>query len=198
MNLHFITNVQLKNIIGKDLINNDNIAILELVKNAFDANAKRTDISFVNLKNNDDLSIEKYSSRTSRLIIRDNGVGMDINDIKNKWLNIAYSEKKKKSYQHNRMMAGAKGVGRFSCDRLGEFLNLYTKKEESSEFILLQLNWRQFEVDDEKKEIGSDVKIRADLFGLIGVLPFCSVKTVIRRLYYFSQISLPVSFLFSR
>lgn len=46
MNLHFITNVQLKNIIGKDLINNDNIAILELVKNAFDANAKRTDISF--------------------------------------------------------------------------------------------------------------------------------------------------------
>ena len=44
MNLHFITNVQLKNIIGKDLINNDNIAILELVKNAFDANAKRTDI----------------------------------------------------------------------------------------------------------------------------------------------------------
>ena len=51
MNLHFITNVQLKNIIGKDLINNDNIAILELVKNAFDANAKRTDISFVNLVN---------------------------------------------------------------------------------------------------------------------------------------------------
>ena len=49
MNLHFITNVQLKNIIGKDLINNDNIAILELVKNAFDANAKRTDISFHHL-----------------------------------------------------------------------------------------------------------------------------------------------------
>ena len=52
--------------------------------------------------------------------------------------------------------------------------------------------------NDEKKEIGSDVKIRADLFGLIGVLRFCSVKTVIRLLYYFSQINLPVSFLFSR
>ena len=51
-------------------------------------------------------------------------------------------------------------------------------------------------INDEKKEIGSDVKIRADLFGLIDVLLFCSVKTVIRRLYYFSQISLPVSFLF--
>ena len=53
-------------------------------------------------------------------------------------------------------------------------------------------------INDEKKEIGSDVKIRADLFGLIGVLLFCSVKTVIGHLYYFSQISLPVSFLFSR
>ncbi len=53
-------------------------------------------------------------------------------------------------------------------------------------------------INDENKEIGSDVKIRADLFGLIGVLLFCSVKTVIRHLYYFSQISLPVSFLFSR
>ena len=41
-------------------------------------------------------------------------------------------------------------------------------------------------INDEKKEIGSDVKIRADIFGLIG------------HLYYFSQISLPVSFLFSR
>ena len=53
-------------------------------------------------------------------------------------------------------------------------------------------------INDEKKEIGSDVKIRADLFGLIAVLLFCSASTVIRRLYYFSQISLPVSFLFSR
>ena len=44
--LHFKTNVQIKSIIGKDLINDDNIAILELVKNSFDADAKRVDISF--------------------------------------------------------------------------------------------------------------------------------------------------------
>lgn len=53
-------------------------------------------------------------------------------------------------------------------------------------------------INDDKKEIGSDVKIRADLFGLIGVLRFCNVKTVMRLLYYLSQINLPVSFLFSR
>jgi hypothetical protein len=39
--LNFKTNIQLKSIIGKDLINDDNIAILELVKNSFEAGAKK-------------------------------------------------------------------------------------------------------------------------------------------------------------
>ena len=62
-NLHFKTNVQIKSIIGKDLINDDNIAILELVKNSFDADAKRVDISFCNLKNNDDIMLCSYDRR---------------------------------------------------------------------------------------------------------------------------------------
>ena len=155
--LHFKTNVQIKSIIGKDLINDDNIAILELVKNSFDADAKRVDISFCNLKNNDDKidkKEESYTNQTSRLIIRDDGIGMDLTDIEDKWLNIAYSEKKNNSRQHNRMMAGAKGVGRFSCDRLGHFLNLYTRKK-GKNCILLKIDWRAFEIDDQKREVQS-------------------------------------------
>lgn len=152
--LHFKTNVQLKNIIGKDLINNDNIAILELIKNSFDADAKRVDISFVNLKENDDTDNQYYSDSTSRIIIRDDGVGMDLTDIRDKWLNIAYSEKKNRARQYNRMMAGAKGVGRFSCDRLGMYLNLYAKKKDSK-CVLLTIDWKRFEIDDESKEIQS-------------------------------------------
>ena len=155
MDLHFKTNIQLKSIIGKDLINDDNIAILELVKNSFDADAKRVDISFSNLKENDDKSIDSYSEKTSRLIIKDDGLGMNLDDIKNKWLNIAYSEKKQNTRQHNRMMAGAKGVGRFSCDRLGEFLNLYARKNDEKSYILLKIDWKMFEVEDENKEIQS-------------------------------------------
>lgn len=151
--LHFKTNVQIKSIIGKDLINDDNIAILELVKNSFDADAKRVDISFCNLKKNDDDN-KGFTDQTSRLIIRDNGIGMDLEDINEKWLNIAYSEKKNNSRQHNRMMAGAKGVGRFSCDRLGCFLNLYARKKDK-ECILLQIDWKEFEIDDKQKEIQS-------------------------------------------
>ena len=156
-NLHFKTNVQIKSIIGKDLINDDNIAILELVKNSFDADAKRVDISFCNLKNNDDKEGNKeypFSEKTSRIIIRDDGIGMDLSDIDDKWLNIAYSEKKSNSRQYNRMMAGAKGVGRFSCDRLGHYLNLYTRKK-GKECFLLKIDWSKFEIDDQKKEIQS-------------------------------------------
>ena len=159
--LHFKTNVQIKSIIGKDLINDDNIAILELVKNSFDADAKRVDISFCNLKSNDDKENDTFSENTSRLYIRDDGVGMDLTDITDKWLNIAYSEKKSRSRQFNRMMAGAKGVGRFSCDRLGQFLRLYAKKD-GKQCIVLNIDWRKFEIDDKTKEIQS-VEINYEL-----------------------------------
>jgi signal transduction histidine kinase len=153
--LHFKTNVQLKSIIGKDLINDDNIAILELVKNSFDADAKQVKVSFLNLKKNDDKRVEHFSSNTSRLIIQDDGVGMTFNDIRDKWLNIAYSEKKANKTQHKRRMAGAKGVGRFSCDRLGEYLNLYAKTKDDSSYYKLSIDWKKFEIEDEEKEIQS-------------------------------------------
>ncbi|OOG18830.1 histidine kinase [Sphingobacterium sp. CZ-UAM] len=153
--LHFKTNVQLKSIIGKDLINDDNIAILELVKNSFDADAKKVTVSYINQKYNDDENVEQFSSKTSRLIIQDNGIGMDIDDVQNKWLNIAYSSKKLNKTQHKRRMAGAKGVGRFSCDRLGEYLNLYTRTTKDPLYYKLTIDWKLFEVEDEGKQIQS-------------------------------------------
>ncbi|MEP7235103.1 MAG: ATP-binding protein, partial [Ignavibacteriota bacterium] len=73
---HFKTNVLLKSILGKDLINDDNIAVNELVKNSYDANSKKVDIIFKNLKQNDDATNPVYSSKSSKIIIQDFGVGM--------------------------------------------------------------------------------------------------------------------------
>ena len=153
--LHFKTNVQLKSIIGKDLINDDNIAILELVKNSFDADAKQVKVKYLNLKKNDDKDVESFTQNTSRLVIQDDGIGMNIKDIQDKWLNIAYSEKKTNKTQHKRRMAGAKGVGRFSCDRLGEYLNLFAKTNKDSNYYKLSIDWKKFEIEDEDKEIQS-------------------------------------------
>ena len=147
--LNFKTNVLLKNVIGKELINDDNIAILELVKNSYDANSKVVNIIFKNLKDNDDSTKNTYTNNTSKIIIQDFGIGMDINDITDKWLNIAYSEKKYKKEESGRTFAGAKGVGRFSCDRLGEYLDLYTRKGKG-DYIHVIIDWKNFEVENNK------------------------------------------------
>lgn len=153
--LQFRVSTALKSIIGKDLINDKYIAVFELVKNAYDAGAKRVDITFenVNLPN-------------SKLTIEDDGKGMDLSDIKDKWLFIAYSEKKKDNRQEflkqeskkddyrdliKRTAAGAKGVGRFSCDRLGGKVNLKSKTIQDMEINCLSIDWSEFEVDDERE-----------------------------------------------
>lgn len=145
--VRFRTNALLKSIIGKDLITDDNIAVLELVKNSFDAGSKKVDIIFENsIKNDDDKKLKEPTINSTKLIIKDSGVGMSENDLKDKWLNIAYSEKKEKREEFGRILAGNKGVGRFSCDRLGRFLTIYTRKKGES-YKKLFIDWSVFEVD---------------------------------------------------
>lgn len=144
----------LKDIIGKELITNDRIAIFELIKNSYDANAKKVTAVFQNIK-------EPGKTNSSKILIIDNGDGMSETDLKGKWLFVGYSDKKyfeqelKKDYRHKiknkRFFAGAKGVGRFSCDRLGSKLKIYTKKEGESKIHHLEVDWTKFE-EDQKKE----------------------------------------------
>ena len=143
----FRTNVLLKNIIGKDLITDDNIAVLELVKNAFDAGSDHVEVLFQKILHGLD-SKDYKKENNSKLIISDTGKGMSAFDLENKWLNIAYSEKKEKREEYGRTLAGNKGVGRFSCDRLGKFLTIYTKQK-NGPLIKLFIDWRKFEqIDD--------------------------------------------------
>lgn len=135
----FSTHAHIKNIIGKELINDDNVAVMELVKNSYDAGASKVNIEFRNLID---------YNKPSEMIIIDDGSGMSENDVLTKWLNIAYSSKKNNYTQNNRCQAGNKGVGRFSCDRLGKNLNLYTKQEDGL-YIHLKISWKDFE-DAEK------------------------------------------------
>ena len=133
--LKFKVSTGLKSILGQDLITNDNIAILELVKNSYDAHATRVLITF-----------EKDS-----ITIADNGKGMSLSDIQNKWLFVGYSAKsdgtEDASYRSKfkRNYAGAKGIGRISCDRLGSEVWLTTKSETSETVEIIHVNWNDFE-----------------------------------------------------
>lgn len=143
--VNFRANASLKDIVGRGLIYDDNIAITELVKNAKDAGSPIAKIEF---------SEEITLSPKSRLVIRDSGKGMTLLDIKDKWLNIAYSEKKGVTLDNGATYAGNKGVGRFSCDRLGEELVLYTRSLDG-DFIKLPIVWKYFENRGRDEEISS-------------------------------------------
>jgi signal transduction histidine kinase len=141
--LYFKTNTLLKNLVGKDLINDDNIAIVELVKNSYDAEAEKVLVRFTNF------STKGVSTNSSQIIIVDEGSGMDLTDIQDKWLNIAYSEKKQLEQEKGAYLAGNKGIGRFSCDRLGEQLDLLTRKK-CGDLLHLGIQWIDFEIEGDK------------------------------------------------
>lgn len=144
--LNFKVSSALKDIIGRDLITDDFVAIFELVKNSFDANAKRVDVIF-----------ENPLSGNGKIIIADNGKGMDLDDIKEKWLFVAYSAKKDGSENYRdeikskRIHAGAKGIGRFSCDRLGEKLTIYSRRHTDDKISKLSVDWQDFEKNMQSK-----------------------------------------------
>jgi len=156
-NEHFKISAYLKNIIGKELITDEFVAVFELVKNSFDANA--TDVKIIFENQND--------SEPAKLIISDNGKGMNYEELKDKWLFVAYSAKKdgtefddyRNKIKATRYFAGAKGVGRFSCDRLGSKLKLITVKDETNPKIEnLIVNWDEFEKDAKEEFVDVSVK----------------------------------------
>ncbi|GHU13151.1 histidine kinase [Betaproteobacteria bacterium] len=156
----FKISAALKDIIGKELITDEFVAVFELVKNSFDANASKVEVIFEN----------NYEPENARIIIKDNGKGMNYDDLKNKWLFVAYSAKRlgkenedyRNKIKPQRVFAGAKGVGRFSCDRLGKYLNLITLKDEPNASIQnLVVNWEDFENADDKEFININVKHNA-------------------------------------
>lgn len=141
--LHFKTNTLLKNLVGKDLINDDTIAVVELVKNAHDAMSDTVLLRF------EGFDAKGVTVSDSRVIVCDKGSGMDDSDIEDKWLNIAYSEKTEANPEEGFYFAGRKGIGRFSCDRLGEDLDLLTRKD-GGDVYHLRLHWPDFEVTGKK------------------------------------------------
>lgn len=138
---HFRISTHLKDIIGRGLVTDQFVAVFELVKNAFDARANRVDIA---------LDLDH-----SRIWIADDGKGMGEQTIKDRWLFVAYSAKAdgtedvptdyRDDIRPAGQYAGSKGIGRFSCDTLGESLILYSRSAVSEPTHKLSVQWERFE-----------------------------------------------------
>lgn len=109
--------------IGDKLISGPEAAVIELVKNSYDADASFARISFV----------PDIDSRKCSIIFEDDGHGMSLEDIQQKWMEPATSDKRdRQNSAQGRRLLGSKGIGRFAAARLGRYLELISTAAISS------------------------------------------------------------------
>jgi signal transduction histidine kinase len=127
--------------IGSDLIGDSYAALVELVKNSYDADATNVYINF------DYKSIDNENALV--ITVRDDGHGMSFDTIINKWLVPATNDKlnRKRSPKKERLFQGRKGIGRFAASILGQEMTLYSI-DENYEKSTLVIDWRIFNTDD--------------------------------------------------
>lgn len=148
--------------IGRDLIQNSIAAIVELVKNSYDADSQKVDILF-----------EKLNDNKLVIIIKDSGHGMSYNTVLNKWMVPSTDDKLKRRYSPGgRLMQGRKGIGRYAVSILGDKFYMETI-DISGEKTYLNIDWDDFELDNDKVKFLDDVSVdiyREDVEGNSGTL----------------------------
>ncbi|MBK7862484.1 MAG: sensor histidine kinase [Archangiaceae bacterium] len=123
--------------LGRESIRDHTTAVIELVKNSYDADATRVDI---------EICATSPDPTQHFIRVRDNGSGMTDSDLDTKWLRIGYSAKRTKKVSPilGRRTTGEKGIGRISADRLGATLELVTAAPRNAATGLL-VDWAEFE-----------------------------------------------------
>lgn len=119
--------------IGRELIANASTALLELVKNSYDADASEVSIS-----------IEAKHSKSIRVSVQDNGHGMTRQTVVDKWMVPSTGDKlNRRVSPKGRVLQGRKGIGRFASAILGNYMTLDTVAEGKRTTLCLQ--WDMFE-----------------------------------------------------
>ncbi len=141
-------------LIGRDLITDRVTALFELIKNCYDANATSVHVRFENVGNNND---------GSSITISDNGIGMSFEDIRDKWMVIGTSNKRKNKITPapiSRRCVGEKGIGRFAVDKLGDSVTILTKQEKSDSWLEVTIDWSQYfkPADDKENILFTDIE----------------------------------------
>ncbi|WEX09633.1 ATP-binding protein [Chelativorans sp. AA-79] len=118
-------------LLGDQLIGSPRLALFELVKNAYDADADEVVITFHNV-----------GTTKAKITIRDNGQGMSLQTIEDVWLVPGHDHREKdreknvRSPKYGRLPLGEKGVGRFAVHKLGDRIRLVTRAEGEAECIV--------------------------------------------------------------
>lgn len=144
----FRPSARLQKFLGNELIADPNLAILEFVKNSYDAGAQFVTVNF------------SLGSDPKTLTIADDGIGMDEDSFRYNWLRPGFSQKssaykgdapevegaeKAKELARLRNPAGEKGLGRLAAGRLGTTMVVWTRPETSSQWLRVEFDWERFD-----------------------------------------------------
>ncbi len=156
--IYFTVDSRLLGELGERLVRRSYIALSELVKNAYDADATKTTIKFINAKGEQD--------GTRKIYIIDNGNGMTFDEVHDYWMRIATSYKRREPISpiYGRRKTGEKGIGRFACRRLARKLGLKTiaKKPNSNKLERTEVMfvWKKFAEGTKLDEIPCSYKTK--------------------------------------
>lgn len=130
-------------LIGRENVSKLDGAIIEIIKNAYDADAS--------------ICVLCYDCKNDKLWIVDNGCGMDETIVKKQWMSIGYSTKDVDlKSDKGRIKTGAKGIGRFALDRLGSICSMHTYN--GSEYLTWRVNWEEFVRGRNINEVYADLE----------------------------------------
>ncbi len=153
--------------LGDQLIRNEKIALSELIKNSYDAGAKNVVVTM------NDIADDEYF-KNAVITIEDDGVGMNLDIIKNVWMEPGTNYKENK-YNDNfignlgRRPIGEKGIGRFGIHKLGNIIKIVSKKVDSAE-VVFEIDWNDFKSNDYLSDKQINIYERKDTL-------FCDGKT---------------------
>lgn len=139
----FNVNAYTARLIGRENLSKLESAIVELVKNSYDADAS--------------ICIIYYDDKSNVLYLLDNGSGMTDDIIKEHWMTIGYSSKVTTYItKKGRIQTGSKGIGRFALDRISSKCEMLTINERSS--IIWNVNWEDFKNEKQITEVYADIE----------------------------------------
>jgi signal transduction histidine kinase len=138
--LTFDVSANLQKLVGEELVTNDEMAIIELVKNAYDSGALNVTITI----------LTETARQPALIKIEDDGPGMSLPEFKRIFMFAGYSERETEAITATRIPTGEKGIGRFAADKLGSKLELVTKKSGAKQALEVNFDWTAFR--DKKKK----------------------------------------------
>jgi len=162
-NPHFDITPHIVKQLGEQLVSDEITALLELIKNSYDADA-----SYVSIEINATGKYQKeklfYPNHKGYIVVEDDGFGMNEQTILKSWLIISYSQKRilkeaGKKTKEGRTPLGEKGLGRLSTQRLADICEMFSN-EEAKGGTHIGFNWKDFE----KEEALSKVKVEIETF----------------------------------